>query len=400
MNYKKTYSFRLIILITLITAFFAAIIAAKSSVNTARADTDENRFTVNQIKKITYLGEDLLKNDVNKKIVFDAFEFKIDNELISVNLEDCNIISDKSIDKPSTYYLGFEINYNDKKYTANDVELVVDKRQVTIYTLLNGETDLKIAEGEDITIEYDYEGAFEGDTEDGEAINGRKITTLKTSVLQRPPFVEYSFEDVTERTAIIPSYAYSDYYDFIYATSYVTITRSPVKNLEVKEEDVVTVSVSGDFGIRNTLFFENIGTSKQSVEYTEIYTKINSIYGSNDILTDFESIECYDIALLKNEEKVLEPNASLIKVKLGKNSTNRKAYKVIALYNNGDSEILSCQLTEDREYLVFAASDFGSFVVMGAVEGPNILTYIIAIFSGILVILIVVTFVSLFRKKY
>ena len=54
MNYKKTYSFRLIILITLITAFFAAIIAAKSSVNTARADTDENRFTVNQINKITY----------------------------------------------------------------------------------------------------------------------------------------------------------------------------------------------------------------------------------------------------------------------------------------------------------------------------------------------------------
>lgn len=400
MNYKKTYSFRLIILITLITAFFAAIIAAKSSVNTARADTDENRFTVNQINKITYLGEDLLKKDINKRIVFDAFEFKIDNEVILVNLEDCNIISDESIVKPDTYYLGFEINYNDKKYTASDVEFVVDKRQVTIYTLLNGETDLKIAEGEDITIEYDYKGAFEVDTEDGEAINGRKITTLKTSVLQRPPFVEYSFEDVTERTAIIPSYADSDYYDFICETSYVTITRSPVKNLEVKEEDVVTVSVSGDFSIRNTLFFENIGTSKQSVEFTEIYTKINSIYGSNDILTDFENLECYDIALLKNEEKVLEPNASLIKVKLGKNSTNRKAYKVIALYNNGDSEILSCQLTEDREYLVFAASDFGSFVVMGAVEGPNILTYIIAIVSGILVILVVVTFVSLFRKKY
>lgn len=358
----------------------------------------EKILTGEQTKILLYNGENYLDYDDGINEVLSAFIFKLDGEKIELNSTNTTISGIKSLHKPGKYKCTFEVNYDGENYLLENSTITLSKRVVTVNTLLNGKNNLTIKEGESVTVAYDYSGAISDDVK-VESVSGITVNVLKDNVLNRPAFVESIPTEITTNHTVVARYADSDYYDFEYNEAYLTILPNIVTSLAEIAEGEVMVSLSGAFSITHTLEFVDIGVSLSSDEYANVNVKLDKNYGASNLLVDNKAVGCYRINVKQNNSI---PNASVpatVKIALNSEEKGYEAYKVIAFYNNGATEVLNATCSQD-DVLSFYATDMGDFVIIIPEEGIPITTYVIAIISGIVVILLVVLLVAFFRKKY
>lgn len=368
----------------------------------AYAREDLNDFSVKQSSNLYYIGENYIISEESKKTFLDAFTFTLNGTEITPDAEKITLISDMNAIKPGkNYKCVFKYFYNDRIYQSEEVSFEISKRNISVTVLLNGTTDLTIEESEikNIKINYDYVGAVDKDVRT-ETVNGVTVRTLNDDVLTNKAYVETLPKTPVEKYTVVAGNARSDYYNFSYEKSTLTITRTLVPELKLVSENDILVALNGSFSSVYSLNFKDIGTSTSSAEYVEIESDVERKYAnSGTILTDNEVVACYNISVISSIDGSLADNVSAtVRIRLADNLKNKNSYRVIALYNNGNTDILNASLSE--EYLIFNAADMGDFLIITPIEGIGLTTYIIAGTIGVAAILIVVILVALFRKKY
>lgn len=370
--------------------------------NIAYAREDLNDFSVKQSSNLYYIGKNYIISEESKKTFLDAFTFTLNGTEITPDAEKITLISDMNAIKPGkNYKCVFKYFYNDRIYQSEEVSFEISKRNISVTVLLNGTTDLTIEESEikNIKINYDYVGAVDKDVRI-ETVNGVTVRTLNDDVLTNKAYVETLPKTPVEKYTVVAGNARSDYYNFSYEKSTLTITRTLVPELKLVSENDILVALNGSFSSVYSLNFKDIGTSTSSAEYVEIESDVEKKYAnSGTILTDNEVVACYNISVISSIDGSLADNVSAtVRIRLADNLKNKNSYRVIALYNNGNTDILNASLSE--EYLIFNAADMGDFLIITPIEGIGLTTYIIAGTIGVAAILIVVILVALFRKKY
>lgn len=370
--------------------------------NIAYAREGLNDFSVKQSSNLYYIGENYIISEESKKTFLDAFTFTLNGTEITPDAEKITLISNMNAIKPGkNYKCVFKYFYNDRIYQSEEVSFEISKRNISVTVLLNGTTDLTIEESEikNIKINYDYVGAVDKDVRI-ETVNGVTVRTLNDDVLTNKAYVETLPKTPVEKYTVVAGNARSDYYNFSYEKSTLTITRTLVPELKLVSENDILVALNGSFSSVYSLNFKDIGTSTSSAEYVEIESDVERKYAnSGTILTDNEVVACYNISVISSIDGSLADNVSAtVRIRLADNLKNKNSYRVIALYNNGNTDILNASLSE--EYLIFNAADMGDFLIITTIEGIGLTTYIIAGTIGIVAILIVVILVALFRKKY
>lgn len=368
----------------------------------AYAREDLNDFSVKQSSNLYYIGENYIISEESKKTFLDAFTFTLNGTEITPDAEKITLISDMNAIKPGkNYKCVFKYFYNDRIYQSEEVSFEISKRNISVTVLLNGTTDLTIEESEikNIKINYDYVGAVDKDVRI-ETVNGVTVRTLNDDVLTNKAYVETLPKTPVEKYTVVAGNARSDYYNFSYEKSTLTITRTLVPELKLVSENDILVALNGSFSSVYSLNIKDIGTSTSSAEYVEIESDVERKYAnSGTILTDNEVVACYNISVISSIDGSLADNVSAtVRIRLADNLKNKNSYRVIALYNNGNTDILNASLSE--EYLIFNAADMGDFLIITPIEGIGLTTYIIAGTIGVAAILIVVILVALFRKKY
>lgn len=370
--------------------------------NIAYAREGLNDFSVKQSSNLYYIGKNYIISEESKKTFLDAFTFTLNGTEITPDAEKITLISDMNAIKPGkNYKCVFKYFYNDRIYQSEEVSFEISKRNISVTVLLNGTTDLTIEESEikNIKINYDYVGAVDKDVRI-ETVNGVTVRTLNDDVLTNKAYVETLPKTPVEKYTVVAGNARSDYYNFSYEKSTLTITRTLVPELKLVSENDILVALNGSFSSVYSLNFKDIGTSTSSAEYVEIESDVERKYAnSGTILTDNEVVACYNISVISSIDGSLADNVSAtVRIRLADNLKNKNSYRVIALYNNGNTDILNASLSE--EYLIFNAADMGDFLIITPIEGIGLTTYIIAGTIGVAAILIVVILVALFRKKY
>lgn len=385
----------------LVVVFLIAVLASVCYVpnkKEAYADTIESGVVIEQTEKIYYRAENYLRSNTLKNMIFSAFSFKIDGEEIAVNAEKDNVFSRVGLVSPGTYSVEFRIEHNGNTYYSEDVKLKISKKTVTVTALLNGVENLTVNEGETINVNYNYDGGMGADVI-VETVNGVRVNSLKDDVLSSKAYVGNLPTKAVTNYIVAASSARSDFYDFEYKKSVLTILPVVVPELTFKSKNVVLASVSGDYGVSSSLYFENVGVSASSDTFASAKEKINFLYSGKDIVTKYDMISSYLINVLESGEKPYSAVSGFVRVSLDKSLRNKREYKVIALYNNGDTDILNATLTSSG-YLAFSAADMGYFVVAVPTEGISAYTYAIVVVIGVVVIFLVIFFVALFRRKY
>lgn len=398
---KQNYSVANKFILALVTAMLL-LMAVLAGVSIAGQDADalirEKILTGEQTKILLYNGENYLDYDDGRDEVLSTFSFKLDGEDITLNSSNTKISGITSLYKPGKYNCNFEVNYDGENYVLENTVITLSKRTVTVNTLLNGKSEITVKEGESVTVAYDYSGAISDDVKI-QSVSGITVNVLKDGVLNRPAFVESIPTAVTTKHTVVAGYADSDYYDFEYNAAYLTILPNRVTNLAEIIKGEVMVSLNGTFSINHTLEFVNVGVSLSSEDYAEVNVKIEKNYGASSLLVDNKAIGCYRINLKQNNELPSSSIPATVRLALNTEEKGHDSYKVIAFYNNGTTEVLNASCSKD-DVLSFYASDMGDFVIIIPEEGISITTYVIAIISGVVAILMVILLVAFFRKKY
>ena len=402
MNYIIREVLKVILGITTLVFVITLSLFSLNEKDIAYAREDLNDFSVKQSSNLYYIGENYIISEESKKTFLDAFTFTLNGTEITPDAEKITLISDMNAIKPGkNYKCVFKYFYNDRIYQSEEVSFEISKRNISVTVLLNGTTDLTIEESEikNIKINYDYVGAVDKDVRI-ETVNGVTVRTLNDDVLTNKAYVETLPKTPVEKYTVVAGNARSDYYKFAYETSTLTITRTLVPELKLVSENDILVALNGSFSSLYSLNFKDIGTSTSSAEYVEIESDVERKYAnSGTILTDNEVVACYNISVISSIDGSLADNVSAtVRIRLADNLKNKNSYRVIALYNNGNTDILNASLSE--EYLIFNAADMGDFLIITPIEGIGLTTYIIAGTIGVAAILIVVILVALFRKKY
>lgn len=402
MNYIIREVLKVILGITTLVFVITLSLFSLNEKDIAYAREDLNDFSVKQSSNLYYIGENYIISEESKKTFLDAFTFTLNGTEITPDAEKITLISDMNAVKPGkNYKCVFKYFYNDRIYQSEEVSFEISKRNISVTVLLNGTTDLTIEESEikNIKINYDYVGAVDKDVRI-ETVNGVTVRTLNDDVLTNKAYVETLPKTPVEKYTVVAGNARSDYYNFSYEKSTLTITRTLVPELKLVSENDILVALNGNFSSVYSLNFKDIGTSTSSAEYVEIESDVERKYAnSGTILTDNEVVACYNISVISSIDGSLAGNVSAtVRIRLADNLKNKNSYRVIALYNNGNTDILNASLSE--EYLIFNAADMGDFLIITPIEGIGLTTYIIAGTIGVAAILIVVILVALFRKKY
>lgn len=400
------------ILLTVAAIFIAATVATccLGGKETAVALSSEEKFMAEQTSKITYCGADYLYDETLKNTFLDAFSFKFDDRDFKPHYEKVTVepAVEKAIAPGKKYKCSFVYEDEGNTYKTDTVFFDINKAKVTVTALLNGKTELTIDERDanKISVTYDYACDVKSDVR-SETINGIQVHTLSDRVLTFPAIVQNIPTDPVNNCKIVAGNAQSFYYDFYYVPSILNVVRTVVPELkyetEIKTADNKTktetsVTLIGSFSTAFNLSFEDIGTTKTSKEFAAIYAEAEKKYkDAGNILRENDTIACYSLDVTKNEKPVSDVNAT-VRIKFPEKMSNKKSYSVIALYNNGDNDVLYATVSDG--YLTFNATDMGDFIVITPVEGISTTTYIAVIGIGIIVVLLIVFLVALFRKKY
>ena len=148
----------------------------------------ENEFVVEQVGKLYYCGENYLSNESNKEILLGALSFKLDGVVQSVGTHNVIVTCDEEIYSPRQYRCNVLLTKDGVEHTAENILIEIDKKQVQVITLLNGETNLAVNEGDNVYVAYNYVGAIESDTHIVTA-NGVLVTQLNDDKITRPAYV-------------------------------------------------------------------------------------------------------------------------------------------------------------------------------------------------------------------
>ena len=388
------------VILAIIVMFVMGITFANSDETYANAyNLRENDFTVEQVGKLYYCGENYLNSESNKELLLSALSFKLDGTLQSVGTHNTIITCDEEIFEPRQYRCNVLYIKNEIEYIAENVLIEIEKKQVQVVTLLNGETNLAINEGQKIYVAYNYVGAIEADTHI-ETSNGVLVTQINENRLTRPAYVASIPTYPTNNYTVVANYAESLYYTFTYPKSLLTINELKVSQLVSKSKDKVLASLTGQFNITYTLDFKNVGINSQDKEYAKLYLDVEKKYGASELLDKNEIIACYSINVKdKAGEIPKEGMPAYAKIQLSEENRGYKKYSVVALYNNGNTEILNAEL-DSEGYLIFNAADMGNFVVVAPINELGTSAYIIAIVVGISIILVVILLFTVFRRKF
>ena len=400
------------ILLTATAIFIAATVAfcfiGKS--DEVYAYSGEKIFSAEQTSEITYCGADYLYDEKLKNKFLDAFSFKIDDAEITPDYSKITIEPkvDKAIAPEKGYKCVFTYNDGEDVLSTETVSFNIGKAKVTVTALLNGQTVLTVDESEakDISVVYDYACDVTSDVK-LVTVNGIQVRTLSDDVLRFPARIDSIPTDPVQNCKVVPGNAQSYYYDFVYATSILNIVRTVIPELkyesktqsgegETKSETLV--SLIGSFSTAYDLSFVDVGTSKTSKDFTAINAEAEKKYkDSGNILRENDMLACYSINVNKNEKLVNDVNAT-VRIKFPEKLSDKNSYSVIALYNNGDTDVLYATVSDG--YLTFNATDMGDFIVISPVEGISTTTYIIVIGAGVIAVLLIILLVAFFRKKY
>ena len=399
MSKKIKINYILPIILTLSVFVFSAL-ACLFGMNEeyAFAELREKEFEVVQKDKLYYCASDYLSGADNIGKLISSMTFLLDGEIIEPPIENTEFVCSGGLYAPGDYKIDVNVNIDGKVYTAENINLKIDKRPVQVEALLNGEREITVAEGEKISVAYNYTGAVPKDTTE-ETVDGVKVTVINKSKMNTPAYVAYVPDKPTEKYTIVPDYASSDYYSFTYAKSTLTIYENTVSQLIQKNKDTVLVSIIGKFNATYSLNFKDVGISANNEEYAGIKAVTEKEYGAGDFFKKNEALACYKVNLIKEGKTQEEKTSAFVKIKVDKTVTRKESYKVIAVYDSGSTEILDAIVSEDG-YLVFNTNDMGSFVVTAPIEGLNLTDYVIAIVAGVVVIMLVILFVTIFRRKY
>lgn len=343
---------------------------------------------------VIYKGESYINTDGKfseldgENSLYKSLTFKLDGNKINVGKSEITITNYNNITLPNLYQLKADINYGGYTYSDVEFEAVINKAMLNINLLLESEdtnesaAEIEINEGVNYTAEISYSGFVGSDDE---------------NILSFKPIVPILPKRPTKRYEVRAEGASSDRYEITYGSAYVTILSNPVKLLELKNEDDLLLSLTGEFSPYAELEFLDIGVKNTSIEYAEISEKIQKNFLGNDILKDYEQIASYRINLIIDGEKE-ENITAKVRIKMSDAMEKHSNFLVMQLTNDGVYSVV--QATNNDGYLEFNASDLGDFAVFTLIEGLNTTVIAIGLICGIVLLALIIIFVALFRKKY
>ena len=382
--------------------FFAAVIASTALIGrtgVACAAPEDNDLSVVQASKIVYCGENYISSTSLKNELLSAFLFTLNGSIFDANCENTDIFCSMDVCAPGTYNCVFTLHDGAKTYSSGSVDVVVSKRVVTVSVLLNGKLNLTVKEGDDISVLFDYAGGTEQDTQILTS-SGVQYRMLNDDVLSYQAYVDALPRDVVENAMVVASHARSDYYDFIYAESRLTIEESLVPSLSLNNAAGRTiVSLTGSFSAISTIQYNEIGVSSANTEYVGRLNSAKQVYLGQKLFDQNDVIACYDISVLKNDELPSGNTQATVRLAIASSLKGKKSYQVVALYNNGTTDVVNASITADG-YLLFNVADMGTFLLITPTQGISTTWYIVAVIAGGTVIILVILFASLFRRKY
>ena len=296
--------------------------------NIDSANALDAQITAVQTKTISYNGNSFLSNSTNLEVLLNAYTYKLGNEEITIDKAHTTVTTSSSdIYKPGIYSITIDTVYNDIEYLIEDITLTVNKSSCTVQTLLNGKTDLTITEGEKIVVAYNYVGALAKDVYETET-SGVKITVLSDSILNYPAYVDYVPTSECTNYKICASKANSDYYDFVYESSNLTIMSYKIPNLETETDESEKVYVYGQFPTTYSLTALQITESNNNESYTNLNTQIDTLYQGTDIVSKYNYLAFYNINILSIRESGKEDTACRTCRNISRRSRRRRSLSV------------------------------------------------------------------------
>ena len=405
MKAKNTvFKYEFLILLPLFLIFIAvgSLHASGKNAEAIRQKT----LTIEQTSEAVYCGVSFVENgrfvdtdplsESFENGLFDSFVFMLDNQVVHLTPEDVIVDSNEPLCDPGRYVCSFTVTYDNVEYTVNAVSVNISKRIVTVVTLLNGKTELTVKEGMKVSLAYDYQNAIPAHTEHV-SYNGVSVTEIRSEYMTVPAWADVNTTKPVESYRVVAAHAESFYYNFKYSSSILTITPSSVKSLTFEDETAIQLVIAGDFSVLHSVKYTDVGISPSSEKYSVLSVKADALYKDGGFFDDYEKVGCFSIELFYNNNRVTE--STPVNVMVRESSLDQsKTYKVIALYNNGNNDVLNATLSEG--YLSFNASDVGDFIIVSEIEGLSLTYYALVIAGGIGVLVIVVLLVAVFRRKY
>lgn len=403
----KNFDFKYkLLLFAPLTLFFLTVCFIGVSTRSAQA-AHQKTLDVEQVGEIVYCGvpfldeeggfvdTDPLTTDFENELFF-ALQFRLDGQTISLSHENARVEHDGTVCDPGRYVCSVSATYDGVEYTQSAVQINISKRVVTVLTLLNGKTELTVQEGTKVLLAYDYQGAIPAHTEQV-VHSGVTVTEIGAEYLTVPAWADVDTTKPTESYRVVAAHAESPYYNFRYASSVLTIKASSVGSLTFADETATQLIIAGDFSVLHTVKYTDVGVSPSSERYSVLSVKADALYKDTGFFDKYEKTGAFSVELFYNNNRVTQ--STPVKVMVYKPSLNTsKKYKIIALYDNGNNDILDAKLEEG--YLSFDASDVGDFIIVSEIEGLSMTYYALVIAGGIGVLVIVVLLVAVFRRKY
>ncbi len=406
MNKKVVFKYKFVVFIVLFIALAASFlfgVAPRENAYAAR----QKVMTAEQSEDVVYCGKNFI--DASGKLcdtdvdapgfnndLFDSFVFKLDGQEIDVSVEDVLFETISSVQNPGQYALPVTVFYDNVYYRVSSVNFAIKKRTVTVLTLLNGKTDLTVNEGDDISISYDYQNAVPAHTMQV-SHNGVSVTEIRSEYITIPAWTDVDITRPIENCHVVAAHAESDYYDFVYTGAILTILPATVKTLSFSDEKSTRLVLVGDFSVLHSMRYTDIGIDPSGEDFSVISANADVIYKDTGFFDKYEKKGCFSVEMFYNNNVVTESVPAEVAILASSLDTSKK-YKVVALYNNGRSEVLDAKLNDG--FLRFNASDMGDFIIVSEIQGLSITYYVLVIVGAVALIVIIILLISVFRRKY
>lgn len=406
MSKKVVFKYKFVLFIVFLIVLGAALILGVKPGKNAYA-ARQKVLTVEQTQDVVYCGKDyinvsgaLCDTDADapgfNNDLYTSLVFKLDGQEIDVAADDISFETITAVQNPGQYALPVTVLYDNVYYRVSSFNFSIKKRTVTVLTLLNGKTDLTVKEGDEISISYDYGNAVPAHTVQV-THNGVPVTEIKSEYITIPAWTDVDMTRPIEKCHVVAAHAESDYYDFVYTGALLTIEPATVKTLSFSDEKTTRLILVGDFSILHSIRYTDIGVNPAGEDFSVISANADVLYKDAGFFDKYEKKECFSVEVFYNNNVVTESVPAEVAVYSSSLDATKK-YKVVALYNNGRSEILDAKFSDG--FIRFNANDMGDFIVVSEIEGLSITYYVLVIVGAIALIVIVILLVSVFRRKY
>ncbi len=367
----------------------------------------QKEFTIEQISSVEYCGKDFVIDgsfcDTDENVaglnneLFSSLRFSYDGDVInSIQPGDVTILTNQAICDPGRYVCAFSVEYEEETYVVSATTFNIDKRTVVVTTFLNGMTNLVVEEGADIVLSYNYQNAIPSHTYQ-EPHDGYSVTVIDSKYLTCPAWTDVDIVKPIYQCSVSADHAESKYYTFQYNSSYLTIVGASTSMLEYSSNGQKLLVMAGDFSVLNTVNYTDIGINPTSSEFAIISANADVLYKDSGFFDKYEKAGCFTVEVFYNNNIVLENVPATFTVKAS-GLSGSKNYKIIAMYNNGRSEILDAKYKDG--YISFYGSDVGTFIIVSEIEGLSMTHYALVIAGGVAFLIIIILLFAVFRKKY